>query len=292
MSEYYAVIRDGHDDHLEHLFGFGSKKGSQKKNHKYVARVQVGSGWRYFYSNSEYMAYQAGKTAGNIAGGAKKALNAIDSKLGVGAAIRMKKAGKSMKNAAKNQDKNLILAATTIATDQFFKPGGKYEKELANTLLRDKRITQRKVKEYGQAKDKYDKTLLGKISNSGVGKAAGKVTGGALHQVKRAAKGASEKAKKGYHDLGWDVYNYKDKVQDENGKTIVTKAKYFRKRNRLAKLLGLPGLNFYNLDKDSVAVGTSDDGTHYQWSNRPHSRKQKIEAGAATVKKKKKVKSK
>lgn len=288
MSDYYAVVREGQDDHLEHLFGFGKKKGSQKKNHKYVARVQVGSGWRYFYSNAEYAAYQAGKTAGNIAGGAKKAAGAIDSKLGVGAAIRKSKAGKDMKKAAKNQGKNLLLAATTVAADSNFKPGGKYEKELANTLLRDKRITQRKVKEYGQAKGEYDKTLLGKISNSGVGK----VTGGALHQVKRVAKGASEKAKKGYHDLGWDVHNYKDKVQDENGKTTVTKATYFRKRNRLAKLLGLPGLNFYKLDRDSVAVGTSDDGTHYQWSNRPHSRKQKIEAGTVTVKKKKKVKSK
>ena len=33
MSEYYAVVREGQDDHLEHFFGFG-KKGSKKKNHK------------------------------------------------------------------------------------------------------------------------------------------------------------------------------------------------------------------------------------------------------------------
>lgn len=71
MSEYYAVIRDGQDDHLEHLFGFGSRKGSQKANHKYIARVQVGNGWKYFYNTAELAAYKAGgavKKAGNAVG--------------------------------------------------------------------------------------------------------------------------------------------------------------------------------------------------------------------------------
>lgn len=81
MSEYYAVTREGDDDHLEHLFGFGSRKGSQKANHKYVARVQVGNGWKYFYSTAELAAYKAGgavKKAGNAVGGiAKKAGSAV-----------------------------------------------------------------------------------------------------------------------------------------------------------------------------------------------------------------------
>lgn len=33
MAGYYAVVRKGQDDYLEHIFGFGKKKGSQKKNH-------------------------------------------------------------------------------------------------------------------------------------------------------------------------------------------------------------------------------------------------------------------
>lgn len=70
MSEYYAVVREGQDDHLEHLFGFGKKKGSQKKNHKYLARIQSGKGWRYIYDAAELAAYKAG-------GAVKKAGNAI-----------------------------------------------------------------------------------------------------------------------------------------------------------------------------------------------------------------------
>lgn len=77
MSEYYAVVREGADDHLEHLFGFGSRKGFQKANHKYIARVQVGNGWKYFYSTAELAAYKAGgaaksaaKTIGGTADGA------------------------------------------------------------------------------------------------------------------------------------------------------------------------------------------------------------------------------
>ena len=290
MSEYYAVVRDGQDDHLEHLFGFGKKKGSQKKNHKYVARVQVGSGYRYFYSNAEYAAYQAGKTAGNIAGGAKKAVGAIDSKIGIGAAIKKKKAGKAMTDATMNQAKNLGMAVATIKNDPAYKPGGKYEKKLATILQRDKRVTERTYKEYDSAKKKYDKTLLGKISNSGIGKAAGAAT----YQVKRAAKGAAEKAKKGYHDLGWDTYDYKDVKKNDDGSYTKTTAKLFRKRNKLAKLLNLPGFNRWSVDNDSVhtATGKKTENGNYQWSNRPHQRKAKVSKGTATFKKKKKVKSK
>lgn len=87
MSEYYAVTREGDDDHLEHLFGFGSRKGSQKANHKYVARVQVGNGWKYFYSTAELAAYKAGKTVG---GAAKTVGNVALKKNPIGKAIDKK----------------------------------------------------------------------------------------------------------------------------------------------------------------------------------------------------------
>lgn len=87
MSEYYAVTREGDNDHLEHLFGFGSRKGSQKANHKYVARVQVGNGWKYFYSTAELAAYKAGKTVG---GAAKTVGNVALKKNPIGKAIDKK----------------------------------------------------------------------------------------------------------------------------------------------------------------------------------------------------------
>lgn len=81
MAGYYAVVRKGQDDYLEHIFGFGKKKGSSKKNHKYVARVPDGDGYRYFYSHAEYAAYQAGKTAkgavGAVGDAAKTAAGAV-----------------------------------------------------------------------------------------------------------------------------------------------------------------------------------------------------------------------
>lgn len=285
MGEYYAVIRDGQDDHLEHLFGFG-KKGGQKKNHKYVARVQVGSGWRYFYSTGELAAYKAGKVGSSIAGGAKKAAGAVDNKIGIGALIKKKKAGKAMKDATHNQAKNLGMAVAAVK-DSGFKPGGSFENKLANTLKKDKRITERTYKEYDSAKKKYDKTLLGKISNSGVGKAVG----GAAYKVTRAA---SEKAKKASHDLGWDTYDYKKTEKNEDGSYTRTSAKLYRKRNKLAKLLGLPSLTPWKIDHNTVhtATGKKTENGNFQWSDRPHQRKPKVAKGTATVKKKKKVKSK
>lgn len=77
MSEYYAVVRKGQDDYLEHFFGFGSKKGSERKNHKYVARVKEGDSYRYFYSHAEYAAYQAKQAAGAVGGAAKTAAGAV-----------------------------------------------------------------------------------------------------------------------------------------------------------------------------------------------------------------------
>lgn len=286
MSEYYAVVREGQDDHLEHLFGFG-KKGSTKKSHKYFTRVQVGSKYRYFYNPAEYAAYQAGKAAGGVASGAKSAVKAVDDKVGVSALMRKKKTGKAMKDAFYNQGKNLALAVAMAKTDPNFNPGGNLEKKLAKTLAKDKAITQKTYGEYEKAKKKYDKTLLGKISNSGVGK----VAGGAAYQVKRAAKGVSEKAKKGYHDLGWDVKEYKNSEKDKNGNIVKTTATLYRKRNRLAKLLGLPSFSAWNIDKDSIRVsqGKKRKDGNYSWSNRPHSRVVKTAKGTATVKKKKKV---
>lgn len=106
MSEYYAVIRSGEDDHLEHLFGFGSKKGSQKKNHKYIARVQVGKGWRYFYDTAELAAYKAGKTVSGAANAAGKAVSG---------------AAKAVGRAADNAYENVQLATNPKVREAYKK---------------------------------------------------------------------------------------------------------------------------------------------------------------------------
>ena len=113
MSEYYAVRRDGQDDHLEHFFGFGSKKGSERKNHKYVARVKEGDSYRYFYSHAEYAAYLAGSAAKGAAGAAKSAAGAVGgaAKSAAGAVGgAAKSAGKAVSGAANDAYESVLNA--------------------------------------------------------------------------------------------------------------------------------------------------------------------------------------
>lgn len=175
MSEYYAVRRDGEDDHLEHLFGFGG----QKKNHKYVARVKEGDKYRYFYSHAEYAAYQAGqaaKGAANAAGNAaKSAAGAVGNAIGVG----------------KKRDLDKKFAESERIRKGIASKRGKYNAYSPDNPIeraRDaayKRSTEKVIK----ARDAYDKTLLGRADAAGdLAKRAAKAAGSA---AKGAAKGAA-----------------------------------------------------------------------------------------------------
>ena len=154
MSEYYAVVREGQDDHLEHLFGFGKKKGSQKKNHKYLARIQSGKGWRYIYNAAELAAYKAG---GAVGIDKKKDL---DKKFRESERIRKGIASKRGKYNVYNPDDPIERARNAAY----------------------KRSTEKVIK----ARDAYDKTLLGKAEVVGdVAKRAGNAAGNA---AKKAGK--------------------------------------------------------------------------------------------------------
>ena len=130
MGDYYAVVRSGSDDdHLEHLFGFGSKKGSEKKNHKYVARVKDGDGYRYFYSTTAYAAYMAGRATESVGNAAKGAAGAVGN--------AAKGAGKAISGAAKGAGKAVADTADKV-----------YERAQLETLP-----------EVRSAASKYDKAL-------------------------------------------------------------------------------------------------------------------------------------
>lgn len=167
MSEYYAVVREGQDDHLEHLFGFGSRKGSQKANHKYVARVQVGNGWKYFYSTAELAAYKAGgaaKAVGNAVGIGKK--KDLDKKFKESERIRKGIASKRGKYNVYNPDDPIERARNAAY----------------------KRSTEKVIK----ARDAYDKTLLGRADAAGdLAKRAARASAKA---VGNAAKGSANAA--------------------------------------------------------------------------------------------------
>lgn len=182
MSEYYAVRRDGQDDHLEHLFGFGG----QKKNHKYVARVKEGDSYRYFYSHAEYAAYMAGgaaKAVGNAAKGATDAAgNAAKSAAGaVGNAIGVGKKKDLDKKFAESERIRKGIAAKR-GPNHAYSPDDPIERARDAAY---KRSTEKVIK----AREAYDKTLLGKADAAGdLAKRATKAAGSA---AKGAAKGAA-----------------------------------------------------------------------------------------------------
>ena len=153
MSEYYAVVREGEDDHLEHLFGFGSKKGSQKKNHKYIARVQVGKGWKYFYTAAELAAYKAGGAAKAVGNTAKGAAGAVGNAVGIDKKRDLDK---------KFRESERIRKGIASARGKYnvYNPDDPIERA-RNAAY--KRSTEKVIK----ARDAYNKTLLGKADAAG-----------------------------------------------------------------------------------------------------------------------------
>ena len=288
MSEYYAVVREGQDDHLEHLFGFG-KKGGQKKNHKYLARIQSGKGWRYIYDAAELAAYKAGK-AGNAVKGAAKS---VDKAIGVGALIRKNKASKTLDAADKKQKHLFKLGTTMAATDPKYNPNGKLEKSIARKFTDATRAKNESSKRYAKASSDFDKSILGKVANSSVAKAVGKAT----YSVKKTA----DKTKKKWDELGYDAaMTYTNPVQTGDNTFKTTHYNLKRKRNRLAKLLGINSKPWHRNDVDwgsaTTVSGYMDEKGKTHWNVREHhgktlhSRRRKYASGTATVKKGKKVK--
>lgn len=100
----YRAIYTGQED-LEHgLFG---RKGSQKKNHKYLMREWVNNKWKYYYTQAQIQAKKLGSkvTGKNNSKEIKKLENAAAS-----AKKSSEKAGKEFSKAAKNTGKSLSKA--------------------------------------------------------------------------------------------------------------------------------------------------------------------------------------
>lgn len=278
---YYGVRRDGDDDHLEHLFGIGG----QRKKHKYLMRVQSGDGYRYLYTPAEVAAYKAGSAVSAVRGAANTVGKTVGSAAGsvadkVSGAIgikqykNMKTTGKMFKSAHNNYAKNVAAVTAMIATDKHFTPGGRYEKGWANTLKNNQKEVAVTAAKYNRAKQQYDKSLMGKVSNSVVGKAAGAGVKG----IKSVGGKIGNLGKKASQKIKWETASYSTYGM-EGAKPVRKKYKLYRKR--IDAFLNPGRWNIH-------AVGTSEDGKHYQWSNRPHSRKSKRVAGTAVVKAKRK----
>lgn len=177
MSTYYAVVRDSSGAYLEHFFGFGRKKGSSKKNHKYLMRVQEGDSYRYLYTAAEVAAYKA---------------KSIANKTGLS---KLHKANSALVNQAKYRVKRDVAAvkyaAPKVVDTVKKKKGIPSYKELVNSLKptsfedvkaalsiagKHQEYTKSKQKTKNSFKDYHDSTPLGRLDKTIWNTTIGRIT--------------------------------------------------------------------------------------------------------------------
>ena len=268
MAEYYAIERKG--DSLSHFFGL--KKGAQKKNHKYIARITEGDHYRYFYTQAEWDAYNRSKSkapnsksplyavkraAGDLA-------NKVDNTIGFSAAKQAHKDEKNLHSATMEYAKKLAYGKAQAASGWWKKHEiAKTAGELSSLHGKLKKAG----KQYYSSKRTYDKTLLGKAEN------AARATSKATKQAVKSSIAAGKKfADKHFYDHGIkDIYA---EGTTSTGAGFVKKYRVKWKRFKLSPFKQI----------ESVTSQTSYDGTgKWQADNRPHQRKAKKIDGKAEV---------
>lgn len=189
-------------DHLDELYHWNPFKGKEKKEHKYVARVELGNGkYRYFYSQAEYMAYKVGKGLSDAGKGVADAASTAGKSI-AGAANT---AGKAISSTAKGavdyaRDKIGLADRDDIAAYEsrrdkaqiqyndfiYGKAKPSYERTGAYTgNYLGKRVS-RDQAQVDDAKERYGKTAAGTVENAA--KATGKAVGSAAKSVGNVAK--------------------------------------------------------------------------------------------------------
>lgn len=175
--QYYGVVRYSNNDYLEHFFGFGKKKGAQKKNHKYLMRVQEGNRYRYLYTPAEVAAYKA---------------KGIANKTGLS---KLHKANSALVNQAKYKVKRDVAAvkygAPKVIAAVKKKKGVPSYKELVNSLKptsfedvkaalsiagKHQEYTKSKQKTKNSFKDYHDSTPLGRLDKTIWNTTIGRIT--------------------------------------------------------------------------------------------------------------------
>ncbi len=296
MGEYYAVERTG--DELHHIFGWGRKKGTQTKNHKYIARIEENGKYRYFYTQAELDTYNKSKTEskssitrtiGNAFHAVKRTgesavksigdtakstatnlANKVDKAVGYTAGKQAHADEKAAKEASKDLYNEVVYGKVQAAhkegtgkQDWGFKD--KDVRETANNIISKSVKARAAVDKYNKSKSEYDKTLFGKAENA---------YKKASTTVKDASASVSKKTKDWIDKNLYErtTWNY----TASNGQKVSAKYKRF--------------LLSSNWELESAHTQTSyDGGKTYTHDNRPHQRKKKVVSGTATVKRKEKV---
>lgn len=146
-------VFEKNDDYLEHLLGLGYKK--ERKNHKYIKKIDTPKGPRYFYTYADLKAYYAGQRAKD--------------KLGFDERDRRNAAKASYEKAAKDRQK----LATDYSNARFrdsslIKPSAKNSSStdaLKEELDKARSVEKKAQEELQKSEMDYSKTALGKFDN-------------------------------------------------------------------------------------------------------------------------------
>lgn len=141
----YILTADGE------LYHAWLKKGAQADKHKYVARVENGDGYRYFYTWNEYSSYLKSKASERINSALKK-----------GAEKAEKKALKTANTIAANIDK-YVDKAKTVINNVYDDPDNKYDVTRASYTKKLNEI--KNTKEWKDIVDRNDKEYVKKNSD-------------------------------------------------------------------------------------------------------------------------------
>ncbi len=195
-------------DELYHFWGI--PKGGKAKNHKYIARIDLGDKFRYFYSKAELAAYEAARRAGQAVDAAKE---------NVGKAVDATK--KAVSDASQNVAKKVNNAAEDAK--RFADKAGKAVTDTANEAVKDvKDLADKTGKKVSDATKGVRKTVGDKAKS--VGKAVdnvGKKAGDTVQSVKRAFGDDNQYVvnKKNYNKKKEELQNtqeWKDIVSSKN----------------------------------------------------------------------------
>ena len=136
---------ESNDEYLEHLFGLGHKK--ERKNHKYIAKIDTPKGVRYFYTYADLKAYYANQR--------------VKDKLGFDERERRNAAWLAYEQASQERNK-AAKDYSNIRTLGNSSSEEKHYKDMLNQA-RDNEESARQVLE--KSENEYSATALGKFDN-------------------------------------------------------------------------------------------------------------------------------
>lgn len=227
-------------DELYHFWGI--PKGGKAKNHKYIARINLGDKFRYFYDMAQLAAYNAAKAGGQVVNTVKKAADNV-SEIAYNSAHRQDL--KSAMNSHKRHQTEWNEMANRMSQRGVVPV---YERKIANEYGH----------QYEDAKKRYDNSIGGKaekVANKVKDVIGSKITGekykDRADSARKIAEQESETARFHYETSNADRKRLKENhgrilpETDEYLKSVIKEGDYHAKRASSARKGAESAMNDY-----------------------------------------------